>query len=192
MITRLAFYDMDGTLMDTPMPDVGKKKWKEVTGDKYPHQGWWGRAESLNTKVFNIKPFPAVLSQLKNDTTRPDTLTVLLTNRVEKLKPAVLKLLDSHQIAFDDYSLKKGGQDKADRIKHFLSKYPTATEISVFDDRKKELDVLSKLKSDIGDDVTVNIYKADEGKLSLAESYNRIQSIINEEMARHMLKEYSK
>ena len=178
MIKRLAFYDMDGTLMDTPMPEEGKIQWEKVKGEKYPYEGWWGRAESLDLDVFNIKPFPSVLLQLKNDTARPDTHTVLLTSRVQKLLPQIQKILKNYNITFDEYSLKNGSEDKGDRINKILKKFPDVKEISIFDDRKKELDILKQMKSVIGDDVTVNIYKADNGKLALTETYNKINVII--------------
>ena len=181
MIKRLAFYDMDGTLMDTPMPDTGKIKWKEVTGEDYPHAGWWGRAESLDTNVFEIKPFPSVLSQLKEDTARPDTLTVLLTNRLEKLRPQVENLLNQNGIVLDDLNLKSGGKEKDARILDYLEKYPTVEEISVFDDRDKELEILKILRDKLSD-VNVNVYRADDGNISLIESYGKLKSIINEEI----------
>lgn len=178
MITRLAFYDMDGTLMDTPLPEEGKLHWKEVTGEDYPHLGWWGRAESLDTSVFDIKPFPTVLSQLKDDTARPDTRTVLLTNRIEKLRPAVMNLLRSNGISFDEYSLKNGGEEKDNRIERYIHKYPDVKEVIFFDDRDKEIDIVSTLRDRIADDVTINIYQATVGDLALVESYNKLKSII--------------
>ena len=61
---RLIIFDLDGTLMNTPSPEEGKPLWEKHYGEKYPHIGWWGRKESLDTNVFNIKPIPSVLSQL--------------------------------------------------------------------------------------------------------------------------------
>jgi len=184
MIKRLAFYDMDGTLMDTPMPEDGKKTWKEVTGEDYPYAGWWGRPESLSTEVFDIKPFQSVLSQLQDDTARPDTQTVLLTNRIERLRPYVENLLKVNGVSLDILDLKKGGHEKDERILKHLDQNPNVEEISVFDDRKKELDILTPLKDKIGDNVLVNIYKADEGNISLVESYSRIKSIVSEEISK--------
>ena len=40
-VTKLTFFDFDGTLADSPTPENGKQKYKEVTGNEYPHQGWW-------------------------------------------------------------------------------------------------------------------------------------------------------
>lgn len=184
MITHLAFYDMDGTLMDTPLPEEGKLHWKEKTGENYPHLGWWSRAESLDTKVFDIKPFPAVLSQLKNDTARPDTRTVLLTNRIEKLRPAVMNLLITNGISFDEYSLKNGGEEKDNRIERYFHRYPDVTEITFFDDREKEIDIVSTLKNRIGDDVTISIYQVIDGNITLVESYNKLKSIIVDEISK--------
>lgn len=179
MITRLSFMDFDGTLFNTPLPEFGKEEWKQKTGEEYPHQGWWGRIESLSTNVFKIKPFPSVLNQLQDDTARRDTYTILLTNRIERLKPEVMKLLKQNNIVFDEYSFKNGDENKVERIKQFLKRFPNVNEIAIYDDRKKELDILSTLKNEIGDNITVNIYKADDGSLSLIESYNKIKDIIN-------------
>jgi hypothetical protein len=180
MITRLAFYDMDGTLIDTPMPDIGRITWREKKGEDYPHVGWWGRAESLDTNVFDIKPFPAVLHQLNNDKARPDTRTILLTNRTEKLRSAVMKVLQKNHIYLDEYNLKTSGLDKDDRIERYLDKFPNVKEISFYDDREKEIELITRLKDKIGDNIIINIYQATNGNLSLVESYNRVKTIINE------------
>jgi hypothetical protein len=183
MIKRLAFYDMDGTLIDTPMPDTGKVTWKEVTGQDYPHLGWWGRKESLDTNVFDIKPFPSVLSQLRNDTARPDTRTVLLTNRLEKLRPEVVDILRKNNIKLDDLNLKTGGNEKDTRILRYLDQYPSVEEVSVFDDRDKELEILKNLKHKVPN-VRVNVYRADNGNISLVETNNKVKSIINDEISK--------
>jgi len=187
MITRLAFYDFDSTLFSTPMPDEGKLRWKQVTGEDYPHEGWWTKEESLDTKVFDIKPFPTVVSRLKNDTARSDTFTVLLTNRDIKLRPMIMQILRANNLKFDDYSLFDGSyggnNEKDDRIDRFIKKHPDAKEIDIYDDREKELLILNRFKRMVRDDgITINIYKADKGNLSLVESYNHIKNIINEEI----------
>ena len=99
---KLAVYDFDGTLMDSPMPDPGKQIWKEKTGEEYPHKGWWGRKESLNTDVFDIKPFPSILSLLKKDVSDPDTHTIILTSRLERLRPELENILRLNGIVVDD------------------------------------------------------------------------------------------
>ena len=41
--TKVAFFDFDGTLMNSPTPENGKIIYKEKTGVNYPYEGWWGR-----------------------------------------------------------------------------------------------------------------------------------------------------
>ena len=183
MITTLSFYDFDGTLMDTPLPDSGKEVWKEKTGEEYPHVGWWGRAESLDPEVFDIQPFPAILNQLRSDTAKSDTYTVMLTSRLEKLRPQVLRLLEIHGITFDDYSLKLGSDgDKDDRIKKYLQKFPDVDTINVYDDRDKEMRVFSRMKSELGDQYQINVYRVTDGNYALVEGINVIEKLIMEEI----------
>lgn len=182
MIKTLSFYDFDGTLMDTPLPDSGKKIWLEKTGKEYPHVGWWGRAESLDPNVFDIQPFPSVLNQLRSDTTKSDTYTVMLTSRMIKLKPQVEIILDNHGIVFDDLSLKMGNDgEKDDRIKRYLQKFPDVETINVYDDRDKEMKVFARMKNELGNQYQINIYRVTSGKITLVESTNKIMKIITEE-----------
>jgi phosphoserine phosphatase len=39
---RLAVFDFDGTLMNSPMPETGKQEWSEKMGKPFPFRGWWG------------------------------------------------------------------------------------------------------------------------------------------------------
>ena len=185
MINTLSFYDFDGTLMDTPMPDSGREIWKEKTGEEYPHVGWWGRAESLDPNVFDIEPFPSVLNQLRSDTAKSDTYTVMLTSRMEKLKPQIEILLNNNGIVFDDLSLKKDNDgEKDDRIKEYLQKFPDVHTINVYDDRDKEMKVFSKMKSELGDQYQINVYRVTNGNFALVESVNIIEKLIIEEINR--------
>jgi len=180
MITQLSFYDFDGTLMNTPHPEEGIEKWEQAKGKKFTHQDWWSSPESLDLSVFNIKPFPTILNQLRDDTARRDTYTVLLSSRIEKLKSYIKRILIKNKIHFDSISLPKDIDDnKAKRIKEYIDKFPSVTEISVYDDRKKELNLLSQLKQEIGDNISVNIYKVDNDKISLTESYINLKYIIS-------------
>lgn len=102
----------DGTLIDSPEAEEGKVLWSEKTGQPYPHKGWWGRPESLDTTLFDIKPFPHILAQLKKEQNTPDTMVIILTSRMEKLRSEVENVLNLNKIAVDDVILKKGGEDK--------------------------------------------------------------------------------
>lgn len=185
MITKLAVFDFDATLMDTPMPDEGKIIWKEKTGEEYPHVGWWGRKESLDTTVFDINPFPSVENALKDAYNDPDTHTVILTSRLEKLRPEVEKILNQHNIDVDEILLKKTNQEKNERVEEILSRFDSIDTVNLYDDREKEFNAYRKLKEKFSDK-TINIYKADQGKISIIEGKNTnvsyIKKIINEEI----------
>ena len=49
----LVVFDFDATLIKTTLPDVGKGMWSSHHGIEYPHVGWWGRKESLDSDVFD-------------------------------------------------------------------------------------------------------------------------------------------
>lgn len=188
MITRLSFWDFDGTLMDSPVPEEGRAKWKEVTGSDFPHPtGWWSKPESLDDEVFDIKPFPAVLSQLNDDNARTDTKTILLTNRDIKLAPQVKHLLNKYNIHFDGFSMKDGSGEKDERMDKYIENYPDVKEISFFEDMEDQLTLISRLKRMVlDDDIMINIYKAENGSLALVESFNKLKHIVLDEISKSL------
>lgn len=177
MITRLCVYDFDSTMIDTPLPDVGKEIWKQKTGNEYPHVGWWGRKESLDMDIFEIKPFSPVLNQFNDDNNRNDTYTVVLTSRLEKLRPQIQSILEKYKIFPNQVLLKEDGKEKNERVEKLLEELPTVTEVNIYDDREKEFRVFSKLKND-NPDLNINIYKVSNGNISLLEQKNKLLDII--------------
>jgi len=149
MITEISFYDFDGTLFNTYEPEKGKKIYKDKTGNEYPHKGWWGRKESLDLDVFNIEVNDTVYSKWLGDAKNNNIKTILLTNRMYKLKDDVLKVLEKNNIVFDEYSFKKGGADKVERILSFVDE--NTKTINIYDDREKELIEFDKFKDEYGD-----------------------------------------
>jgi hypothetical protein len=186
MITRLALYDFDGTLANTPMPAEGRMLWKQVTGQDYPHMGWWGRKESLNTDVFDIKAYPSIASALKKDMARPDTYTAILTSRLKKLTPEIENILQQNGLSVDEISTVNDGGEKDLRIKNFLKRFPDVKEVDVYDDRDKEFNVLLPLKNELTDVVDINVYAVDKGSIKLLESVNSIKTLINVEIKRYL------
>lgn len=131
---RLAIFDFDGTLINTFEPIKGKVAWEKYYNKLYPHVGWWGRKESLDTKVFDIKPFPKVLAQLELNKTIVDTKVIILTSRREKLRLYVEKILNNNNIIVDDIILKRGNETKGDVILKIVDYNHDLEEIVVFDD----------------------------------------------------------
>ena len=118
MITRLAFYDFDHTLFNSPMPEEGKVIWKQKTGEDWPHKGWWYQADSLNPEIFDLRPYPSVVSKIQKDNADPNTYTVLLTGRMVDMGEDIKKILDSHGISFDDYNFAKKPEEKLEWCKY--------------------------------------------------------------------------
>lgn len=185
---RLVAYDHDKTLMDVPEPDSGKIIWKEKTGKEYPHKGWWGRKESLNTEMFNIKPYPSVLSRLKKDMSDPDAHVIILTSRLFKLKPEIENVLKINNIQVDEIVTKKGNEDKGDILLKYVQKNPDIEQIDVYDDfadkNEHKIAEFTKIKNQLPNNIKYNIFYVDHGNISLLKENNRILDIINEEISK--------
>jgi hypothetical protein len=188
---RLAVFDFDATLVDSPEKEEGKMIWQEKTGQEYPHIGWWGRKESLDTSIFDIKAFPSVLNQLNQETNIPDTHVIILTSRMEKLRPEVEKVLDMNNIFVDDVILKKGNEGKGDVILRIVQYNPDLEEINVYDDymdkNPSKIAEYLKIKDLLPENIKYNLYLADNGKISLMKSINEINDIINEEIENFLM-----
>ena len=162
--TKIIFVDFDNTLAQTPEPEEGKKIWKEKTGKSYPHTGWWGRTESLDLNVFDIELHPEIKKRINKDIEDENTFVVLLSSRLIKLRPRIIKILDKHDINVDLVSLKYGGNDKVDRVKKILKDFPNVKDLVFYDDRDKELDLFKQYRIDDANDHNIKIYKVIKGK----------------------------
>jgi len=141
-ITDIKVFDFDGTLVDTPLADTGKSKWKEKTGNDYPAQGWWGRPESLDTNVYEMPIIPMVAAAYKKYVNQPNTLLVMMTGRIPRLSKQVELILASHDYKFDEYIYNNGGSTLDSKIKsleQLLIKYPNTKTIEMFDDRTEHI-----------------------------------------------------
>lgn len=137
-ITKIAILDFDGTLVDTPLPDAGKITYKEKTGNDWPHEGWWGRFESLDMAIFDMPVVDHVVADYHKEMADDNTLVVLLTGRMVKLTDHVMAILKDKKLVFDEYILNRGGSTDYAKVKsmgELLDKYPDVTEIEMWDDR---------------------------------------------------------
>lgn len=164
MKTKLYIFDFDGTIMNTPLPDTGKLEYERITGEKYPHQGWWGRLESLH-HGFDIQPFPTVVEEYNRVKSDPDGLVVLMTNRMYKHIPRVKEILNQHNLSFDVYSFKLDGTLKPGRIRKLLEEYTDVSYIEVWDDMEDQIGLLNQMKDEMTDK-QIKINKVDNGRLN--------------------------
>lgn len=191
---RLAVFDFDGTLINTYSPEEGKPMWEKYYNKQYPYEGWWGRRESLDINVFDIKPFPKVLAQLEKEKNTSDTSVIILSSRMEKLRPEIEKILDMNNIVVDDVILKRGGEDKGDVILRIENYNQDLKEIVVYDDfmnkNVEKIAEYTKINDLLLPHVQYNLYFVDKGNISplegegsvTFESTNELLNIIQEEI----------
>jgi len=155
--TRLAIFDMDGTLLRTPEPSWGVAKYKELTGKLWPYEGWWSKPESL------LPPFEAPLIQstyreYKAAKRAPGTKVIVMTGRMgtPALKRAVQTVLRNAGIRHtfgDDLFLKPPGSSntasyKLNTLEKLAKRYPTVTTLDMWDDRADHVgDFQAKIRS---------------------------------------------
>ncbi len=145
--TKLRIFDFDGTLISTPLPDVGKVTYKEQTGKDWPHSGWWGRRESLDLGVFEMTVIEDVHNdyhKIKND---EDVVRVMMTGRITPLSKQVELILEHHELEFDEYHYNTFGSTEQCKIKtlnDLLVKYPNVIDLEMWDDRIAHVAIFQK------------------------------------------------
>lgn len=160
-ISRIAFYDFDGTIIDSPMPEIGKLLWAKKKGKLYPHMGWWSKPESLDLEVFNIETIKEVKDRFQRDVLDKNCWVVLLTNRIEKLKPEVSKVLNFHNLKVDEFQMmNKLNFTKSVRIKNVIQDFPQLTQIDILDDDQRNINDFIELRDELRQEgLAVTIYK---------------------------------
>ncbi len=158
-ITKISIFDFDGTLMDTPNAEEGKKEWEEFTGEVYPHKGWWSKPESLDDAVFDIQPIPSTVEDYKIEMDNPNALVIMLTGRLPRQSDQVEELLSMHDLYFDEYHYKNNGDtlsSKLNTIHTLLNRYPNVTNIEMWEDRVAHVSEFEKFGDEINTPIKVN------------------------------------
>ena len=159
IINKISIFDFDGTLADTPNKEDGIALWEAKTKKEYPHSGWWGKPESLDERVFNIKLIDETKRDYIGESVHDDTLMVMLTGRIPKLAKQVEKILHTNGIIFDEYHYKEKGDtftSKINTIKRLLEQNPNVTEIEMWEDRLNHADGFEQWGNENGVDIKVN------------------------------------
>jgi|GEM_PF-1638765 hypothetical protein len=153
--TVLNVFDFDGTLMNSPLPEEGKVKYKELTGQEWPHRGWWGQIDSL--KPFDVKPIESTKDLYNQYTVLPNSVNVLMTNRLAKFEPVVKEKLRGLYI-FDYYDFKNDNREKPDRIKDILKNNPSIEIINIFDDMDDQIERFNRFKEE-NPELEINVFQ---------------------------------
>jgi len=149
-INKIVVIDFDATLFHTPSPEKGKKRYEVMTGEAYPHKGWWGRPESLDMDIMDIQPNGEIVDIYKECESDPRCMTVLCTGRLSKLKTEVKDILKRHSIFFDEENFNPGMSTltyKLDTLGRLHSQYPDA-EMILYDDRDDHIPSFKEWASD--------------------------------------------
>ena len=162
---KLSVFDFDGTLVNSPLPEEGKKEYKEKTGEDWPHVGWWGQPLSLDSEIFDMNIIPSVIRAYLKEINDSNTMVVMVTGRVNKLSGLVKKILDDNGLKFHEYHFNNGGSTESAKKKTFdkiLSENPSITEMELWDDRLEHIPVFQawgdeKLESDRLDKFNINV-----------------------------------
>lgn len=165
-IKRLSIFDLDGTFLDTYSSDKGKLLWKEEFGFDWPFKGWWGRPESLDSRIyfqknpdkntgiglekniFDVNPITKTVLAYNEEITKPETKVILLTGRHLGVGKLVTKLLNEKGFEFHDYIYKTGNLDthlfKVDTFDKLIEQYPDLEEITIWEDRDEHVDIFNE------------------------------------------------
>jgi len=142
-ITRLAVFDFDGTIADTPLPTTENKAlYEQKTGTKWPHKGWWSRPETLDQAIFDIPLISSVIADYEMEKAREDTMVILLTGRISRLSTHVKTILESKGLTFDGHFFNSGGSTldfKMYTVGRILKDYPSIKELHMWDDRLEHI-----------------------------------------------------
>ncbi len=153
--TVLNVFDFDGTLMDSPLPETGKEKYKELTGKDWPHKGWWGQIDSL--EPFEVKPIEGTKDLYNQYSVIPNSINVLMTNRLAKFEPVVKDKLRGLYI-FDYYDFKNDNREKPERIKEILKNNPSIDTINIFDDMDEQIERFNRFKEE-NPNLEINVFQ---------------------------------
>jgi len=164
-ITKLYVFDFDGTLVKTPLPEEGIPKWEEFYRKEYPYQGWWGRPESLDVKVFdNLLLVNETINRYNQVTKEDNAMVILLTARVIKLESYIKNILHKNNLRFDKY-LFRSKDNKPQRIEEILKEYPTINYVEIWDDRDKEIELFNEWKETKNTKIVINQVKSKQSDI---------------------------
>lgn len=135
-ISRIAVFDFDGTLFRSPE----RPAW-------WPHQGFWGRLETLSPPLVPEAPGPewyvrGVIAAALEAQRTPDTLVALVTGRIPKFSDRVRAILSNEGISPDEYHFATGASTlpfKVGVLNDLMDRFPQATSVDMWEDRAEHI-----------------------------------------------------
>lgn len=141
---KLYSFDFDDTLCYSKRPTEGMPEWEQKTGLKWPYNGWWSKAETLDPEIFytplNEWVYKRYLEAIADD----DAYIIMATGRLEKvpnMRKNIEKILSQHNLSFDEIHLNWGGDTYRFKTRLFeeLIERIKPEEFIMYDDRHLHL-----------------------------------------------------
>lgn len=130
-------FDFDKTLADTPNREQGVVQYFKKTGKSFEHKGWFGRIESLDNSIHDIKLYPNVLSKIDKN-----AVNYLLTGRIPKMTDMVYAILNDYLPYFSELYFNNKGKTidfKIDTLKVLFERHGIDTTFNFYDDRVEHI-----------------------------------------------------
>jgi hypothetical protein len=144
---ELHVFDFDGTLIDTPTPEVGMQQYLEATGEDWPFQGWWGRAESLEAPL-TMAEGPA-FEEYKVSAQNSRVVTIMMTGRRSKLKDSVESVMRDFEIQCHEHIFNATGHNtltyKMNELRRLVAKYKPRR-VRIWEDRTSHAGIFQEME----------------------------------------------
>jgi len=136
----LQVFDFDETFFR--MPSYVGRTQAESLGLRFDHPyDFYDHQVSLSESLYNIQLIKPVYDAWAAGAAKPGTISVLITHRVESLRPQVMEILDKRGIVFDQAFFLGRKSSKAQTLAKLLKENPEVTKIKIYEDSIQQIDI---------------------------------------------------
>jgi hypothetical protein len=136
----LQVFDFDETFFR--MPSYVGRTQAEALGLQFDHPyDFYDHQVSLSESLYNIQLIKPVYDAWAAGAAKPGTISVLITHRVESLRPQVMEILDKRGIVFDQSFFLGRKSSKAQTLAELLKENPEVTKIKIYEDSIQQIDI---------------------------------------------------
>ena len=137
-VTQFKVFDFDETIFR--MPGYTGKIQSETSELKFTHPyDFYDHPSSLSDSIYNIQLIKPVYEAWKRGHEQKNTISVLITHRVESLKPEVTAILDKYGLSFDETFFLGRKSNKSETVRGLISKYPSVSKIDIYEDSIQQI-----------------------------------------------------
>lgn len=139
-ITRILVFDFDETLFRMPgyTDRFSVERIRPELNFPDPYS-FYDHPSSMDPGIHNIQLIGPVYEDWKAASKDPNARVILITHRTEELRPYAEKLLDKHEIKFDESYFLGRLSEKIQTLEKELSYLPNIKEIAIYEDSLEQL-----------------------------------------------------